>query len=99
FEIGNDDAPPPSGDPSRLLQPIGERSHAGSRLQRVLRRDQPPHLVEVEVFEGKPAQMQMAAMGGVERTAQQPNPAMAARSAASGSAQGRTCPVPRTRYL
>jgi len=47
------------------------------------------------------AQMQVAAMGRVERTAQQPDAAMpsGARPASASGAQGRTCPLPRTRYL
>jgi hypothetical protein len=45
--------------------------------------------------------MQMAAMGGVERAAQQPDAAMpaGARPDPASGAQGRTCPLPRTRYL
>jgi hypothetical protein len=47
------------------------------------------------------AQMQMAAMRRVERAAEEPDPAMPAGRALPGvrRGQGRTCPLPRTRYL
>ena len=101
FEIADDDVPMPGSDPPRLVQPNRERRHACNRLQRVLWRDEPPHLVEVEALEGEQAQMQMSAMCRVERTAQQPDAAMPAgvRPALTKGGQGRTCPVPRTRYL
>jgi len=66
------------GDLASLLQPQRERCHAGDRLQRVLRRDQPPHLVERKMPQREQAQMQVAAMGRVERAAQQPDSAMPA---------------------
>jgi hypothetical protein len=74
------------------FQPYRERGHAGNRLQRVLRRDEPPNLVEVEVFERQKAEVQMAAMGRIERAAQQPDAAMPPRRRPSlrGGAQGRT---------
>ncbi len=45
--------------------------------------------------------MQMAPMGRVERASQQADAAMLAnaKTAVSSGAQGRTCPLPRTRYL
>jgi hypothetical protein len=57
-----------------------------------LRRDEPPNLVEVEIFERERADVQMAAMGRVERAAQQPYTAMpdCARRTLSRLAQGRT---------
>jgi len=66
-----------------------------------LRRDQPPDLVQVEEFERQFADVQVAAMGRVERTAQQSDAAMPSgrRPDFRLTAQGRTCPVPRTRYL
>ena len=101
FEIADDNAPVSGGYSPGLLQPKGERRHPGDRLQRVLRRNQPPYFVEREVLEGQQAQMQMPAMGGIERAAQQPDAAMPARArpTPAGGAQGRTCPLPRTRYL
>jgi len=46
--------------------------------------------------QGQQADMQVAAMGGVERAAQNPDPPPAMGRFAS---QGRTWPLPRTRYL
>ena len=45
--------------------------------------------------------MQVAGMGRVERASQQPDAAMPADAGAAktSGAQGRTCPLPRTRYL
>ena len=96
FEIADDDAPVSGGDLPRLFEPNRKGRHAGDRLQRVLRRHQPPHLVEIEPFEGGQAQMQVTGVSRVERAAEQPD---AAVPALADPAQGRTCPVPRTRYL
>jgi hypothetical protein len=63
LEIADDDASVSGGDPPSLLQSEGERRHAGDRLQRVLRRHQPPYLVQREAPEREQAQMQMAVMG------------------------------------
>src|SRR3984893_13162839 len=91
----------PGSDPPCLVQPNRERCHAGNRLQRVLWRDEPPHLVELEALQGEQAQMQMSAMGRVERTTQQADAAMPARSrpALTRGGQGRSRPLPRTKYL
>ncbi len=83
-------------------QPLGQTRHAGDRLERVLRRDQPPHLVEVEQPEGELGEMAMARMGGIERAAEQTHAPW--RLAAEGTrrqrpAHGRVWPVPRTMYL
>ena len=64
------------GDLTGLFQTRCEWRHAGGSLQRVLRRDEPPHFVEVEVPEGQEADMHMPAMGRVERAAQQTDAAM-----------------------
>ena len=56
----------------------------------------------VEVPERQQADMQMPAMGRVERAAEQADAAMPAGDSAGArrdAAQGRTCPLPRTRYL
>jgi hypothetical protein len=98
-------------DGGGLRQPFRERRHARDRLQRVLRRDQPPDLVQVQMLQRQIADVQMAAMGRVERPAQQADlagPAIAQarrqRQRAGctppgrmGNGQGRICPVPRTR--
>src|SRR5215468_9302786 len=73
FEIADDNASLSGGDPPSLFQAFGEGRHAGDWFQRVVRRDQPPHLVEIEAFESEPAEMQVAAMGRVERPAQEPD--------------------------
>src|SRR5260221_13277835 len=88
---------------------LGERRHAAHRLQWVLRRDQPPHLIEREPSQRLAADMEMAAMGRIERAAEEPDAAPApiaerARErqdggARRGFAQGRTWPSPRTTYL
>jgi len=94
--------------------PIGERRHAADRFQRVLRRDQPPDLVEPEPSQRLAADVQMAVMGGVERAAEQPDAAPPPVAERGGEreetaslcrfppwrfAQGRTWPSPRTTYL
>ena len=80
-EPGLDVADPDARDRRRRPAPPGqalvERRHAGSRLQRVLRRDQPPHFVEPETAQRQPADMQVPAMRRVERPAQQPDAASA----------------------
>ena len=96
FEIADNDAPTSGGDPPCSFEPNRERRHAGSRLQWVLRRDQPPYLIKIQPFEAGQAQMQMAGVSRVERAAEQPDAAVPALPAA---VQGRTWPLPRTRYL
>src|SRR4029077_577741 len=113
FDIGDPDAAVGGGERSRLLQALGEGRHPGNRLERVLRRDQPPHLVEVEMLQCLAADMQVAAMRRIERPAKQsdaasgdcrietPSPPMWERSFIREERlpQGRTWPLPRTRYL
>lgn len=100
-------------DAGRLREPFRERRHALDRLQWVLRRNQPPDLIEIQMLQCQIADVQMAAMGRVERPAQQtdlacPAIAQAGRQAQRaggtppgrmGDVQGLICPVPRTRYL
>jgi hypothetical protein len=91
---------------------VGEGCHAAHRLQRVLRRDQPPDLVERELAQRELADVEVAAMRRVERPAEQADPARAASGKEAGQgeeggaqappvglAQGRTWPLPRTTYL
>src|SRR5260221_745906 len=113
FDPADPDAAVGGGERSGLLQALGEGRHASNRLQRVLRRDQPPHLVEVETLQRLAADMQVAAMRGIERTAEQPDaasgdcrietpsPPIRERGFMQerGLPQGRTWPLPRTRYL
>src|SRR5216684_1278595 len=84
---------------------LDQRGHAAHRLQRVLRRDEPPDLVEAEAAQRLAADMQMAAVGRVERAAEQadaPSSPIAKRrgereagSSRRRSGQGRTWPSPR----
>ena len=133
----DDDAPVLGRDLAGLRQALGKGGHPDGRLQRILRRDQPPDLVKAEPLQGEAADMEMAAMGRVERSAEQADPPMmvkptpqpspaceggrpprlfpgpppraekGVRRASGGRVgassltlpQGRTWPLPRTRYL
>ena len=86
-----------AGEAPRRGQTLFERRHAALRFKRVLRRDQPPDAIEAEIGQRKARDVEMALMGGIERTAQQPDPRAA--PSGGGRAQGRTCPLPRTGYL
>ena len=74
---------------SRGCHPLRQGRHALGGLQRVLRRDQPPDLVQPEALQGEQAYMPMAFMGRVEGAAQQADPAARGQSrllrCASGS--------------
>lgn len=88
---------------------VGEWRHAAHRLQWVLGRDQPPNLIERKPSQRLAADMEMAAMGGVERASEEADAASSpiaerARERQDGGArrglgQGRTWPSPRTTYL
>ena len=147
LDVGDPDAAVGGGDLGRAWR---RRSANGAMpatgLQRVLRRHQPPHFVEIETLQRQAADMQVPAMRRVERPAEQPDaaasragsdsplspsgervglrgrapmaagrhphPPIAARRAPPSPAmrerglsrdplldQGRTWPLPRTRYL
>lgn len=98
--------------PSCGRHALRQRCHAPARLKRVLRRDEPPDVIEPQPLQGQQADMAVPAMGGVERAAQKadalptqgkrrliPAPRLARRVLAEPDAQGRTCPLPRTIYL
>ncbi len=55
----------------RARRPFGQRRHTGMRLQRVLRRYQPPDGVKLQPFQGLAADIDVSLMGRVERTAEQ----------------------------
>jgi hypothetical protein len=59
-----------AGDAHRTRDALCKRRHAGDGLQRILRRDQPPDLVEAEALQGFEADMAMAVMSRVERAAE-----------------------------
>lgn len=90
------------GDLGRHRQALGKGRHAPAGLQRVLRRYEPPDLVQPQEVDRQEADMAMAVMGGIERAAEEaderPLPASPPRRRPS-LVQGRICPVPRTRYL
>jgi hypothetical protein len=56
-------------------QPLVERRHARHRFQRVLWADQPPDFVQIQKLERGTADKQVTFMGGVERAAEQADPA------------------------
>ena len=70
FDAGDSYARMPSHRPSPC-QPLLERGHAGHRLQRVLRRYQPPDRVEPQPLQRQQADMPMPLMGWIERTPKQ----------------------------
>src|SRR6185312_8977320 len=81
-----------AGKLARRGETLGQGCHAAHRLQRVLRRHQPPDLVEVEALQRLAADMEMAFMRRVEGPAEkadaarrQPTDAQAMRR------QRRTC--------
>ena len=83
----------------RAFQSLAQRRHACDRLQRVLGRDQPPNLIERQLLQREQAEAQMALMRGVERATQQTDGLGADAARLRLVFQGRTCPVPWTRYL
>ncbi len=72
-----------------------EGGHGGDRLERVLRRHQPPDLIQGEAAQCQAADVQMAFMGRIEGAAQEPD----GEAGCGPHRQGRICPVPRTMYL
>src|SRR5204863_9301722 len=79
LNAGDDDAPILGRDLAGLRQALGKGGHAGDRLQRILRLDQPPNPVEAEPLQREAADMEVAAMGRVERPAEQADPPVASR--------------------
>ncbi len=69
LEIGRLDAGMVRCEGSGRGEAVGERGHALHRLQRVLRRDEPPDLVEIEGAQRLEADMEVAAMCRVEGAA------------------------------
>ena len=64
-----------TGDLPRTGDAARQRLHAVVALQRVLRRDQPPDLVEAQAPQGFQADVTMPVMGWIERSAQKPDAA------------------------
>jgi hypothetical protein len=69
FQIGDLDPSIP-GDTPGGSQPLAERGHAVRALQRVLRTDEPPNLIEVQAMDRRHRDVEVAAVGGIERSSQ-----------------------------
>jgi len=101
FKIRHPDAGVPGNGPG-TGHAICQRRHAFFRLQWILRRNKPPHLIEGQGLHGKQADMAVPIMGRVERTAKKPDAQIGAPNRCNKNAtfilhvQGRTCPSPRT---
>ncbi len=59
------------GDPFGGVYALFEGSHAGARLQGILRRDQPPDLIKRKPAQRHQANVPVTAVRGIERTAQE----------------------------
>src|SRR5205085_9304573 len=76
--------------------------HPLGGLQRILRADQPPHKIELQLTQRQFARIEMPAMWRIERTAEQPDAhsrRQLLRVSDPRRHQGRVCPAPRTTYL
>jgi len=71
LEIEDADAPIMLRNGFGARDALAELAHAGGRLQRILRCDQPPDFIEAETLQRLAADMQMALMRRVERAAKQ----------------------------
>ena len=82
-----------TGDRRRPGHALGQRRHAGLGLERVLRRDQPPDLVQLQPLQRLQADVAVAGVRRIERAAEQAHPELAARRAqARPAAAGRVGP-------
>ena len=77
LEVGDGDPGMPHQG-SRTGEALLEGRHALDRLQGVLRRHQPPDLVEIEPLQRLEADMKVASMSGIEGAAEKPNPSAGA---------------------
>src|SRR5579871_3773173 len=99
FEVEDPD-PWMAGQTDRLGAALLEVGHAALRLQRVLRRDQPPDLVEIEALQRFETDVAMTGMGRIEGAAEEADaPGRRRAEKRLPRAQGRTWPLPRTTYL
>lgn len=82
------------GHGARAGQTFGKRRHPFFGLQWILRRHQPPHLIQSKAGEGEKRDVTMAGMGRVEGATQQSHPpgrsAAERRGGVRSEAQGRT---------
>ena len=81
LDVGDADAPVP-GDGARAVEPARQLGHSGAGFQRVLRRHQPPHLVEREALERQERDVAVPVMRRIERPAEQTDAAAARRCSA-----------------
>lgn len=70
FEISGDN-PPAIGNPPCRVKPRGQAAHASGWFERIARRNQQPELIQPEMLDGLPRDIQMPRMGRVERSAEQ----------------------------
>lgn len=71
FKVGNDDPRIGGCDGFGAGEPAVEGGHAFLRFQRILRRNEPPHLVQPQKAQRLFGNVQMPVVGGIERSAQQ----------------------------
>lgn len=91
-----------AGDGTGRGRALRQRRHLIALFQRVSRRYQPPDGIELQALQSLAANIQVAVVRRIERSAEQADPlaAPAARHAFEiGHRQGRSCPAPRTMYL
>src|SRR5579862_2328172 len=74
FDVGHTQMRISSGQLTRGGHPLLKRRHVGSGLQRVLRRDKPPYVMEAEALQCDLTRMHMTFMGRIERATQQTDP-------------------------
>ena len=82
LEIADPDPPVRLRNMPRDLHPLGKIGHPDCRLQRVLWRNQPPDLVQIQPPHRLATDVQMTLMGRIEGAAKQPDPAPLQQQAA-----------------
>src|SRR5262245_11141308 len=92
LKIGDDEARM-AGGVARDLEPLVIVAVIARILERVLRRDQPPHPVKPQPVKGEERNRKVAAMGGIEGSAEQADALPTAED--WGNDHGRVCPAPR----
>ena len=94
FDTGGDDAAA-VGNGARRCEPLRKRRHPRTRLQRIPRRHQEPHLIEPQPPPRDARDVAVARMGGIERSTEQPD--ARAPPVTEGRDQERTWPLPVTK--
>ncbi len=88
FEIGDFDLAV-TGDSFGIAQSHRKRGHTARGFQRILRRDKPPNLVQIQTLQGFEADVTMTPMGRVERSPQKTDLAGTPIGDGGGKGQGR----------